>query len=114
MSQLPNGIEKLLPTKVIEKTYDDALSKPAKEFSKIAVDLVRTARLFLAPIQLASAFQDRFERAVRRIRARVPEERYILAPAEVVGPALEQMRYLDEANPLWQMFEELLVSSVDS
>jgi hypothetical protein len=111
---LPGGIEKLLPEKVLEDAYDDLASKPAKEVSKIAVDVVKTARLFLAPIQLAAAFQDRFERAIERIRLRVPESRYIEAPAEVVGPALDQMRYLDEQNPLWQMFEELLTHSVDS
>jgi hypothetical protein len=110
---LPDGIEKLLPAKVIEKVYDDIGSATAKEMSKIAVDLVKTARLFLAPIQLAAAFQDRFERFVARVRNRIPEERQRQAPAEVVGPAVEHMRYLDEDSPLWQMFEELLVSSVD-
>src|SRR5947208_2257652 len=57
--QLPDGIEKLLPVKVVENLYDDVASAPAKEVSKVAVDLVKTARLFLAPIQLAAAFQDR-------------------------------------------------------
>jgi len=113
MPQLPDWIDKLLPAKVVEKAYDDVASQPAKEVSKIAVDLVKTARLFLAPFQLAAAFQDRFERLIERIRARVPEERYSLAPAEVVGPALQQMQYLEEDNPLWQMFEELLTCSVD-
>lgn len=114
MVPLPDGIEKLLPTKVIEKAYDDVASPPAREVSKIAVDLVKTGRLLLAPIQLAAAFQDRFERVVERIRSRVPEERQREAPAEIVGPALQQMRYLEEENPLWQMFEELLTRSVDS
>jgi len=112
--QLPDGIEKLLPAKVIEKVYDDVASAPAKEASKIAVDLVKTARLFLAPIQIAATFQDRFERLLERVRNRVPEQRQIQAPAEVVGPAVEQMRYLEESSPLWQMFEELLTSSVDA
>lgn len=114
MSPLPDGIEKLLPAKVIERAYDDVASIPAREASKIAVDLVKTARLLLAPIQLAAAFQDRFERVVERIRSRVPELRQREAPGEVVGPALQQMQYLEEENPLWQMFEELLTCSVDS
>jgi hypothetical protein len=114
MVPLPDGIEKLLPAKVIEKAYDDVVSPPAQQVSKIAVDLVKTARLLLAPIQLAAAFQDRFEGVLERIRERVPEERQRQAPAEIVGPALQQMQYLDEANPVWQMFEELLARSVDS
>jgi hypothetical protein len=74
---LPDGIEKLLPAKVIEKVYDDIGSASAKEMSKIAVDLVKTARLFLAPIQLAAAFQDRFERFVARVQNKIPEERQL-------------------------------------
>lgn len=112
--QLPDGIEKLLPAKVVEKAYDDLAASPAREVSKITVDLVKTGRLFLAPFQLAAAFQDRFERSVERIRTRVPENRRKEAPAEIAGPSLRQMQYLEEANPLWQMFEELLACAVDA
>jgi hypothetical protein len=53
--------------RVLEKLYDDAASAPAKEVSKIAVDLVKTARLFLAPFQLAAALLNGlFENPVRR------------------------------------------------
>ena len=74
---------------------------------------MKTARLFLAPIQLAAAFQDRFEQLVDRIRNKVPEQRYQEAPAEVVGPAIQQMQYLDDETLSWEMFEELLTSSID-
>lgn len=114
MEPSPDEIVKLLPANVIEKAYDDLASQPAKEGSKIAVDLVKTARLLLAPFQLTAAFQDRFEQAVERIRTKVPEDRRRQAPAEIAGPAIQHMQYLDEDNPLWQMFEELLTRSVDS
>lgn len=114
MMPLSDWVEKLLPARVMEKAYDDVASQPVKEISKAAVDLVKTARLFLAPFQLTAAFQDRFERIVERIRTRVPENRQQPAPAEIVGPSLQQMQYLGEDNPLWQMFEELLTRSVDS
>ncbi len=107
------NLNKLLGSKTVEKLYDDAVSPPAKELSKVGVDLVKTARLILAPLQITAAFQDRFERFVDKLRKRVPEERYIEPPAEIVGPSLEQMKYLDEGNPLWQMFEELLICSAD-
>ena len=42
MTPLPDGMEKLLPAKVVEKAYADLASQPAKEVSKIAVDLVTT------------------------------------------------------------------------
>lgn len=43
----------------------------------------------------------------------MPEQRYVEAPAEIVGPAIEKMKYIDEKSLLWQMFEELLTRSVD-
>ena len=107
-------LKTLLPEKVLESAYQDMASSPAKEAGKLFSDIVKTARLFLAPLQVAAAFQDRFERIIQRISDRVPEERRIEAPAEVIGPALEQMRYLQEDNPLWSMFEELLSRSVDT
>jgi hypothetical protein len=70
MSPSPDEIEKLLPAKVVEKAYDHLASPPAKEVSKIAVDLVKTARLLLAPFQLTAAFPDRFERVVERTRTK--------------------------------------------
>lgn len=109
-----DGIDKILSTKTVEKFYDDAASAPSKELSKIGVDVVKTARLFLAPFQLTAAFQDRFERFVERVRNRVPEDRYVEPPAALVGPAIQNMQFLDEDNPLWVMFEELLICAVDS
>ena len=108
----PDVLGKIIE-KIPEKLYEDMLSDSAKEASKIGVDLVKTTRLFLAPLQITAAFQDRLESLIKRVAARVPEDRYIEAPAELVGPAIEKMKYIDESNPLWQMFEELLSRSVD-
>lgn len=103
-----------LPEKVVEKVYDDLASSPAKELGKVGVDVVKTLRLFLAPLQIAAAYQDRLARTAARIANRVPEDRRIAPPPQVIGPALEHMKFLEEDNPLWQMFEELLTSSVDA
>jgi hypothetical protein len=62
MSPIPEFIEKLLPANVVERLYSDGVADSAREISKFGVDVVKTARLFLAPFQLAAAFQDRFER----------------------------------------------------
>lgn len=48
-----------------------------------------------------------------RIANKVPEEQRIAPPPEIVGPTLEGMRYLEENNPLWQMFEEILTKAMD-
>jgi len=111
---LPDNIDKILSSETVTKIYKDAASKPVKEISKIGVDVVKTARLFLAPFQLAAAFQDRFERFLcEKVIKRVPEQRYVQPPPELVGPAVQHMRYLDYENPLWEMFEELLICSID-
>jgi hypothetical protein len=114
MAKLPEELNNLLPAKVIEKAYTDAISPAAKEVGKAARDIVKTGRLLLAPFQLAASFQDRFENALERMRKKVPAERRAEAPAEVVGPALRQMQYLDEESPLWKMFEELLTRAIDT
>lgn len=114
MESLPDNIDKILSSETVLNLYKDAAAKPAKEISKIGVDLVKTARLFLAPFQLAAAFQDRFERFIHeKVIRRVPEQRYVQPPPELVGPAVQHMRYLDYENPLWEMFEELLICSID-
>lgn len=106
-------IKALVPEKVVEKGYDDLLSGTVKEVGGLGTDIAKTARLLLAPVQLAAAFQDRFRRMVERIAAKVPEERRIEPAAEVVGPALDQMQFLDDKSPLWLMFETLLEKSID-
>jgi hypothetical protein len=106
-------VGKLVPKETIGKLYDDLLSGTAKEVGKFGADVAKTARLILAPLQVTAALQDRFVGMVQRIQGRVPEDRQIEPPAEVVGQALEHMRYLDESSALWSMYEEVLTKSVD-
>lgn len=49
------GIGEALNSKVVEKAYDDAGSKPAKQVGELAEDVVKTARLALFPFQIAAA-----------------------------------------------------------
>ncbi len=108
------SLGKLVPKNTIDKLYDDALSAPAKEIGKLSTDALKTARLLLAPLQFGAAFQDRLEKICERIGQRIPEERRVQAPLEIVGPTLEKMRYVCEDTLLWDMFEEILTKSIDS
>ena len=114
MASFPEALGKLIPKEAIAKFYDDALSGAAKEAGKLAEDTMKTARLLLAPVQLAAAFQDRLVPMFDRIAKRVPEERRVEAPPELVGPSFEQMKYLDDKSDLWRMYEEVITKSVDS
>lgn len=107
-------VGKLVPKKTLDKIYDDALSGPAKEIGKLGTDVVKTARLLLAPLQYGAALQQRLERACERISKRVPEQRRVEAPLEIVGPTLEKLQYVREASELWDMFEEVLTKSINS
>lgn len=104
---------KLVPKETIGKLYDDMLSGPAKEIGKLGTDAVKAARLLLAPLQVAAAFQQRFENMAKRIAERVPSDRQTSPPPELTGPALEHMRYLEDTSALWTMYEEILTKSVD-
>ncbi len=109
----PEEIMKNIPPEVLLETYKDVASKPLTEISKIGLDVVKTARLLLAPLQITSAFQDRFEKFVKNRISKIPKDKQISASPEIVGPAIEKMQYLNEDSPLWKMFEELLLKSVN-
>lgn len=106
-------IDKIANSKVVERAYDDALSSPMIEVSKIGVDAIKTARLVLAPLQIAATFQDRFENFLKNLNKRVPEDQQVQPPAELTSVCLERMKFIDSQNPLWEMFEELLINAVD-
>lgn len=108
------GIGKLVGSKVAENVYEDAASGAFKEVGKIGADLAKTARLFLAPIQVAASFQNRFEKYLRTLEERVPKECRVEVHPQISGPALESMRYIEESDALWGMFCELLSKAADS
>lgn len=113
MSVDPKTVISLLPEKVLEKIYDDAISPGAQEVGKMGVDVAKVVRLFLTPVQFLAAFNDRLQPMFDRIGRRVPEERRVDAAPQIVGPSIEAMRYLDDRSELWQMFEEILTQAVD-
>tara|TARA_B100000768_G_C11192472_1_gene337969 strand:- start:169 stop:903 length:735 start_codon:yes stop_codon:yes gene_type:complete len=105
-------VEKISNSKIFEKIYDDGFSSPVVEVSKIGTDLVKSARLILAPLQVVATFQDRFEIFLKNLNMRVEEENQVQPPAELTSVCIERMKYIDLDNPLWEMFEELLIKSM--
>ncbi|EKZ96481.1 Abi-alpha family protein [Cupriavidus metallidurans] len=103
-----------VPEELLVKLYDDLISPSAKEVGGVISDATKTARLLLtAPLQLAAAYQDRFRRMTERIARDVPEAHRVAPPAQLVGPAIEALRFVDDSSPLWEMFEALLKSAMD-
>jgi hypothetical protein len=104
-------IAKVLPVKAI---YDDAVSPAARQLGALGEDTLKAVRLALFPIQLAAAAQDRFRRFVVDAVNRVPEEKRVSPPPQIIGPVLEGIRYEPEGTPIDEMFSELLSSSMHS
>jgi hypothetical protein len=104
---------KLVPKEMLSKLYDDAFSPAAKQVGKFGEDAFKTARLLLAPLQVTALAQDRFAAMIERMSHKIPEQRRIEAPPEIVGPVLERLAYLDDTNPLSAMFEEVLTKAID-
>ena len=108
-----DAVEKVVNSEVAKRAYEDALSGPATEVGRLAQDLMKTFRLFLAPIQLLASSQDRLGRWLEEIRLAVPADRQVQAPPEVAGPALLNLRFLDDTNVLKDLYLNLLKCSID-
>jgi hypothetical protein len=104
---------KLIPPEVLKEIYKDVASKPLIEASNLGTDIIKTGRLLLAPLQITSALQDRFSHFIREKVSKIPEEKLIEPPVMIIGEALDKMKYLEEDSPLWRMFEELLLKSIN-
>lgn len=106
-------IANILGQETIKKIYEDGVSEPVKEVSKIGVDIIKAVRLFTAPIQLASAYQDRLTVYLEKVRNNVKEENQIEAPASISGPILEKLKYLEDENYLTDLYLNLLSRAID-
>ncbi len=104
---------KSVPPAVLEQTYTDAAKATLQEVSKIGVDAVKTLRLALFPLQLASFFQDRVARYFSRALDEVPHERRI-APAQPLALQIaDKLRYEEEASIVADMYVNLLARAMD-
>ncbi len=107
------GIGEALNSKTVEKAYDDAGSKPAKQLGRFLEDAFKTARLLAFPVQIGAAIQDKLDRTLVRVVNKVPPEKHIEPQLQIVGPIYENIKYLNDNTILYEMFEELLARSID-
>lgn len=107
------ALANILDSKTAQKAYDDALSEAMSETGSALTDVVKTARLFTAPFQLAAGYQDRFRTWIDRVVRKVPEDRRVPAPARIAGPIFEELRYLDEGDSIAEMYLNLLSKAID-
>ena len=107
------GLGKIADSQLVNKVYDDLVSGAAKETGELARDVAKAFRLFTLPLQLAATAQDRISIWLDQVRNRVPESRQVEAPPLVAGPVIRNLIFMENDNPLLQMYLELLTRSID-
>lgn len=104
-------LAKQLPVKA---AYEDLAQPAAKQTGQIALDIVKTIQLALAPLQFLGALQDRLRSFIDRSVRAVPVHRRVSPPPQILGPIVEGIRYEPDGTPLDEMFSTLLSTSMDS
>lgn len=97
----------------IKEVYDDTIKPTVRQFGSLAEDLAKTILLFLAPLQITGAIQDRFRDFLDKSIRRIPEDSRIAPSPQILGPVLEGIRYEPEDSPITEMFSRLLSASMD-
>lgn len=113
LGKLAEGVAKLADSQVGIRAYDDLMADAMKEGGQALVDTVKVFRLFTFPIQLLALAQDRLARFCQQVRERVPEERQVEARPSVALPVLMNLRYMEDDNPLTELYLNLLARAID-
>ncbi|XYD08828.1 DUF4393 domain-containing protein [Methylobacterium sp. NMS12] len=98
----------------VKQVYEDAGSPAVRQVGATLEDVVKCIRLVGFPIQWLAVQQDRFRDFIEKSKDRVPPERLVLPPAQILGPVLEGIRYHLDDNPIREAFSRLLSRAMDS
>lgn len=107
-------VVKLDVTDIAKEVYADGASDLLKEAQKIGVDVLKTIRLALLPLQATAALQDHLARHISNALAKVPEGNRIPPIRSVALPIMESLRYQEDGELLTEAFINLLSATFDS
>lgn len=117
MENLPIKVEvKVDLTEVTNSTYKDGVSGPVKEIGKFSTNLLGFINnTLMLPIQLYNILA---EREIKKIKetiengiSKIPEDKLISPKINVIGPAVEALKYNLDEKELKDMFTNLLIKS---
>ncbi|MCP3943735.1 MAG: DUF4393 domain-containing protein [Desulfobacteraceae bacterium] len=98
--------------------YEDAVQPFAKETGKALATVGKAVNVALSPISLLvwsyDEIKDFVEKKVTEKLKNVPENRMTTPPLNVVGPAVEALRFTGQEETLKDMFANLIANSLDS
>lgn len=105
------GLAKAVPI------YDDAIQPAAKETGKALESIAKTVNIALTPVRILIWGYDKIEGFLTKSLAEklehVPEDRIATPPIEVVGPAIESLRFTGHQEDLRNLFANLIANSMD-
>jgi len=107
------GIADVLNSEPVKKFYDEGLSGPIQQASRFITDLMKAFRYMLPRLQTAAARQDALERDLAAYLETIPPSRRLELPERLKGPIIDQIEYLDDTDPLREMFLTLLKKAMD-
>ncbi|UDF04602.1 DUF4393 domain-containing protein [Asticcacaulis sp. AND118] len=111
MSGIAEMLAQVLPIKTI---YEDAAQPAVRQIGMAAEDVVKCLRLALAPVQFLGVQQDRYRDFLVNSVKKVPEEKRITPPPQILGPIIEALRYEPEGTPLDEIASNLLATSMNA
>lgn len=105
------GLAKAIPV------YDDAIQPAAKEVGKALGTVAKTVNIALSPIKALVWGYEKIENYVNQSVSEklknTPQERITTPPIEVVGPAIESLRFTGHQEDLRNLFANLIANSMD-
>jgi hypothetical protein len=110
MNEWMEALTKVLP---VEQIYKDLAQPSVRQVGQAAESVVKVARFVIAPVEYVAAQHSRWQRYLERIANKVPEDRRVEAHAQLAGPVLDSLRYVQEDGLIAEMFVNLLARAVD-
>jgi hypothetical protein len=100
-------------TKLTAQAYEDGISPALREVSGIGVDILKTIRLALAPIQYSAMLQDKLSMRLKKALESVPETDRGNPIPQLSLQIADKLKYSLEDDVLSEMYVRLLSLSFD-
>jgi len=105
--------EELAKKVPVEKAYDDVASPAAKQVGSALESAAKAARWLIAPIDYLASQNDRYQNYLQRVFEKVPVENMIEGHPQIVGPALDGLKYIPPEDIISELFVNLLARAID-
>jgi len=110
----PEEIVALIGKDTVLQIYKDSLSNPLSEVSSILTDLIKTVRLFTAPLQVIATLQERLQKYLKQISDRVPPDKIISPDTAYSGQIIQKLTFIDDNHYLKDYYLNLLEKSINA